>query len=291
MAKTAINHFGLSSYVKGAPSMNYKEQLEFVKGLRLAEGERRSITCPACGGHKKFTVERLATSGKILWNCFRASCPIRGGYNGPRSIKAAKAFLSADCNQEQISHYLPIPAITSRLEHSDKACEYVYSVNSFEAYKSGLIKVRYAPREDRVLFYSNDQKGAVGRSLNGGVKWMTYGDVSAGFAIGEGGTAVAVEDVPSACAVSMIPGYVGYALCGTTLKKCDINALNKYNKVVIILDNDAKSKAVRLQKKIRGNVTMRITSEDLKVLEVNKLTEILGSSQPTLDQVDGLEFS
>ena len=236
------------------------------------------MNCPFCGGHKKFTVDRLAT-GEILWNCFRASCTVRGKYDGDRSIEAAKNSLAKDRSVKRIARNLPVPEITTHFDHQSEVRKYLISTNSLEAVEAGLIKVRYAPREKRVLFYNNDNSGAVGRvipALGGyGPKWISYGDVSSGITVGDTDIAVAVEDVASACSVSRIDGLTGVALLGTNLTNILENNLQSYKQVYIVLDNDASRKALAITKKLRGDIRLRITGKDPKECSTSELKQIL----------------
>jgi hypothetical protein len=136
--------------------------------------------------------------------------------------------------------------------------------------------VKYAPTDKRVLFYTPDQLGAVGRALDKrNPKWWSYGDTSAGIPVGEGDQVVLVEDVPSACAVSAIKGYVGLALLGTSLTKPIRDTLSKYNKVTLVLDNDAASKAVYLTRKYGCIHRVRFTHKDLKWLTGEQIQNVL----------------
>lgn len=267
---------------------NFREQLEIVKQIRIAEGEHKTLNCPFCNGHKKFTIDRLAT-GELLWNCFRASCNAKGRYNGERSIEGAKAYLSGRSEPKSKISRLPIPAITARVEHNKAACEYLSNVNSLEAYESGLIKIRYAPREKRVLFYNSDATGAVGRALYQlgaqGPKWMTYGDVSTGIHVGTGSKAVLVEDAASACSIARLKDYTGVALLGTTITSNIKSALLIYKLIYICLDNDASGKAAQMTKKLRGDVFLRVTNKDPKELGELQLRRIL-TNELASDQID-----
>lgn len=257
---------------------SYPEQLNIVKQLHMKVGEHRTMNCPFCGGHKKFTVDRLAT-GEILWNCFRASCTVRGKYDGDRSIEAAKNSLAKDRSIERIARHVPIPEITTHFDHQSEVRKYLISTNSLEAVEADLIKVRYAPREKRVLFYNKDNTGAVGRvipSLGGfGPKWISYGDVSQGISVGGTDIAVIVEDVPSACSVSRIPGFTGFALLGTNLTNTLKSVLQSYAHMYIVLDNDASRKALAITKKLRGNIRVRMTGKDPKDCTTSELKQIL----------------
>lgn len=255
-------------------NFSYRDQWDILKSINLTEGDSKSIDCPFCGGRKKFNITKM--DGKTLWNCYRASCTAKGVYSGPRSIAEAKAYMLGKKAETSVSNATPLPEMTTSIENSDKAISYVKNVNAYQAYESGFIKLRYAPGEDRVLFYTQDGLGAVGRSLKSyGSKWWTYGNTTKGVHVGEGSTAVLVEDAASACAVSRCKDMVGVALLGTNLTK-DVNkSLKCYDNAVIILDNDAKQKAVSLVRTMSIPSTMRLTKVDIKELTVQDLYGVL----------------
>ena len=261
---------------------SYFDQLNTVKQLRLKEGQHLTMDCPFCGGHKKFTVSHLL-DGTVLWNCFRASCTAKGKYDADRSITAAKNYVSGDVRHENKSRYVNIPTITTNPKNVSDAIEYLRSVNSITAMEEGLIKIRYAPKQNRVLFYNQNETGAVGRLLSGpGPKWISYGDASSGIHVGNSNIAIVVEDAASACSISRTKDYSGVALLGTTIANTLKSALLKYKKVYIVLDNDAASKAVTLMRQIRGQVTIRVTKKDLKELTVNQIKTLITNNS---DQV------
>jgi hypothetical protein len=253
---------------------SYKEQLEIIQGIHLKDGERKTLNCPFCNGRKKFSIGKL--DGKIMWNCYKASCNTKGIYSGPRSSEEIRAYLNSTQPKSFHSKVNSLPQITSSVEHHLPALQYLVDVNAYDAYKEGLVFVRYDPREDRVVFYNRSQTGAVGRSLaNKTPKWFTYGELPYGITVGKGSTVVLVEDVASACSVSRIKGYTGLALLGTTLTYPIKKTLSKYPRVVIILDNDAKIKALSMIKRIGRGATMRITTKDPKWLEQDELQALL----------------
>ena len=63
---------------------SYRDQLDIIKAIRITDGGRKTIDCPFCGGRKKFTIDKF--DGKIVWNCYKASCTTKGAYSGKRSI-------------------------------------------------------------------------------------------------------------------------------------------------------------------------------------------------------------
>lgn len=252
---------------------SFREQAQLVRQIRLSEGEKKTLDCPFCGGSRKFSITKL--DGRVLWNCFRASCGAKGSLQGPRSVDAIKSRLEGRTEPVVAApRTTPLPRITSSILNHPAALDYVIDNNCMDAYNSGYINIRYAPAEKRVLFYTNDGKGAVGRSLVGHkAKWWTYGDVSGGYQIGTGTTAVIVEDVPSACSAARLEGVVGVPLLGTNATNFSLNG--SYSRKIIILDSDASSKAVSLAKCIGGSSTIRLTKSDIKHLEQKVILSLL----------------
>ena len=261
-------------------SYSYREQLDIIKQISMAEGQSRSLDCPFCGGRKKFTISKTE-DGLTLWNCFRASCPVKGSYTGKRTASSIRKSLDRTPVVAKVEKRVtPLPPITKNIRNEPSALEYLTENNCLEAYDSGYINIRYAPAEKRVLFYANDEEGAAGRSLAGHrSKWWSYGDVSKGIHVGIGDTAVLVEDTPSACAVSRLKGHVGVALLGTNITEQIRNTLKKYTNIYIVLDNDASVKAIELVRSLSNSAKVRLTKDDLKYLSVMQITEVLHASQ------------
>ena len=100
-----------------------------------------------------------------------------------------------------------------------------------------------------------------------------------GIHVGNGSTAVLVEDTPSACSVSRVEGLVGVALLGTRVSNCLKKSLNKYDAGYLVLDKDAASKSISIVKSVDKSLLIRFTSEDLKNLSVNRLVEVLSDGR------------
>lgn len=252
---------------------SYRDQIDILSSIRINDGEKKSLDCPFCGGRKKFGI--VKQDGKLLWNCFRSSCGVKGSYNAGRGASGVKAYLRG--KETKAVYYNSLPSIVSSIDHHKEALSYIGSVNSLEAYREGLIKVKYAPRDNRVLFYTEDGKGAVGRALDGRTpKWYTYGDTSKGIKVGQG-IPVLVEDAPSACSVSRVDGYCGYALLGTRITPSIKDQLRHFDDVIIILDKDASSKAFSLSKSLQSltKATVRFTTEDLKWLTPDQVLRVI----------------
>lgn len=251
--------------------MTYAEQLQIIKDIPLREGDTKVITCPFCGGQKKLALSKI--DGKLMWNCYRASCEGKGIHTGKRDLQSAKNYLTGQLRKREV-YVRPLPSITTSVENHKPALDYLASVNCLEAYEAGYIKIRYDPSKDRVLFYSGE--GAVARSLSSyGPKWISLGTVVEGVHVGRGTTAVLVEDVPSACSVSRVNGLVGVAMLGTNITKALNKATEKYLNKYLCLDKDASAKAIVLKRQFGAGLKVRLLSQDLKVLSKSQISQLL----------------
>jgi len=251
--------------------MLYLEQLEIIQDIPLKEGDRKVIQCPFCHGLKKLSLSK--EQGVIRWNCFRASCEGKGIYSGKRNLQATKAYL-ANSSTAPAKYIRPLPALTTSVDNHQPALDYLASVNSLEAHERGLLRIRYAPAENRVLFCHGH--GAVGRALGSGPKWMSYGELPHGIPVGSGPVAILVEDVASACSVSRDDNLTGIALLGTHLTSGIKKLIKKYNKVHLVLDKDAAVKAI-IEARRNQSVTVRITTTDLKYLSTQQINDTINS--------------
>ena len=88
----------------------------------------------------------------------------------------------------------------------------------------------------------------------------------------------AKESATSACSVSRVEGVCGYALLGTNITTPIKSRLRHFRCVIIILDKDASSKALRLGKSLQSHITVQVklTKEDLKWLDVESISHLLG---------------
>ena len=250
--------------------MTYHEQLLIVNSIPIREGERRIMTCPSCGGHKKFSL--MKEDGSLMWNCFRASCNVKGISKGRLPAHKVKARIEEQPLLGRVGK--PLPSIVTSVDNYPLAIEYLESVNSLEAYQNKLIDIKYSPSDERVVFYS--AKGAVGRTLKSyGPKWVTYGDVSEGIIVGSGDTAILVEDTPSACSISRLPNTVGISMCGTTLSNNLNRVIKKYKEVYLILDKDATLKSINILRNKNRSLKMRQPTNDLKYLSINEIESLL----------------
>ena len=251
-----------------------KDQIELLKSIKLSDGESKSIDCPFCNGKKKFSISNK--EGVVLWNCYKASCKARGAYQKGYGLKGARNRIN---NLRQISRKRTrtIPEILSSPSNHPAVMKYLDENGCLHAYSNSLIKIRYAPADNRCLFLSEDNSGAVGRTMGESIpKWMSYGDTNL-LTVGTSNYAVIVEDAPSACAVAATEMYTGVAILGTNLSTKQKHSLKQYKNIIICLDNDAKNKAMMLLSQLRGLVStsVRFISNDLKHETTNHIAKIL----------------
>lgn len=251
-----------------------REQRDLLSGIRVKERESKRIDCPFCYGKKTFTISNV--NGKLIWNCYKASCGARGAKGTSMSAEAVRRRLRSSEKDTLRRRIISFPAVLSEPDHHARAVEYLRTNGAYDAYKNQLINVRYAPAEDRVLFYTRDLKGATGRSLRGEKpKWKVYGEISPMIQVGSGTTAVVVEDVPSACNIGMLPKCSGCALLGTSINSTIKSLLSDFTNVVIALDSDASQKALRILTELQGRLDCRVVflGEDPKHVERHILEE------------------
>ena len=234
----------------------------------LMEYQKIRINCPSCGGIKTFTATR--TDGIVLYNCYKAGCNVSGKkrmLSSSRYIREKSIILPSQKKQEfkipdHFSVYLP-----------KKMTRYCNENNI----NTDKVQLYHDVKLDRAVFPIFDVKinegslptitpkiiDAVGRSLSKyGAKWHRYSNSGLPFICGEGETCYVVEDSASAVAVSQ--HGIGLALLGTNLSNEVLDIVIKYPYVIVCLDKDASSKAIRMKNRIA-----QFTRANVKLLEVD----------------------
>ena len=243
---------------------------QYVESLGIPHGTSRRMNCPQCG--KKSTFSVTNDNGQHLWNCFHASCGIKGRSDHRITADNADIMLSK-LRRNATKQTTPCPDVPfekpkcwSR-QISQKGLDYVDSVNTSGRYDD----IYHDVRHDRLVYAIRSQDGKLvdgaGRTLCGSrPKWYRYGNYRGGFKIGTSDTAFVVEDIPSAISIS--DWVTGYALLGTSLRDEHIQELAKFKQVVIALDKDATDKALTMMRTL-SKVTptgLLMLDHDLKSL-------------------------
>ena len=84
-----------------------------------------------------------------------------------------------------------------------------------------------------------------------------------------------VEDVASACSVSNCDNMTAVALLGTNITKSIAKTLSKYERITLVLDNDASLKAISLSRKLNMQCNVRFTKLDLKYLTAQAIEDLV----------------
>ena len=252
--------------------MSYTWVKTFIEDLALQPNGRLRMDCPSC--HKKNTLSVSDDGYQRMYNCFSANCDVKGVTGrrltptNSRSVFEKKSEPSVTVKSTEFH----LPTTFVPLSRSQKAVDYVRSVNSYQAYLDNYVDIMYDIRFDRAVFLVKD-KGrvvdAVGKSLsNQKPKWYRYGNINSGFIINRKSDVIfVVEDCPSASSVCSFVSAI--ALLGTSLLPQHIDKIKKYKKAIVALDKDATSKACEMSRKLSQfvNTTVAFLSTDLKDLK------------------------
>ena len=231
---------------------------DIINDIHITVGETKRMNCPTCGGYNTFTITN--NMGSLVWNCYKASCNIKGTTRKRMSVDEIKSVQDFKKDNEFV---LPEYVVQSNHNYILKWC---YDRNI----DSNTVEFFHDVKENRVVFpiHQNGKTvDAIGRSLGKRLpKWRKYGSSGLPFTFGCGSVAVVVEDCLSAlCIGSEV--YVGVAVLGTTLTDIHKRYLSQFSTTIIALDPDALPKTMQFAKELRGHVNtvkvLRLT-DDLK---------------------------
>jgi len=245
------------------------------------EGDRVRMSCPICGGVNTLTISKI--DGKLLWNCYKASCDTKGVQEYSRSKNEIKSFLQKNYHSVNYYQNFVIPTQFTFFSTNSRVIYYLKKNNCMPAVEDKLVQVMYDPQQDRVVFMVKSDGvtyDAIGRSLKKDIKpkWYRYGKSNKLFTCGKNDTAILVEDAASACAVSHVA--TGVALMGTHMKDADLTFLKKFKEVKICLDPDATRKALDMQKYLAYIVNCNILriNDDLKYYNAEEIRQLVLNS-------------
>ena len=236
-----------------------------VSDMDVAVGTTVRTECPSCG-QRTFTVTN--EMGTLKWNCFRASCTVKGSTQVSMSIDDIKTVLlghESDDTPEPFA--LPEYIVTPPWV----VLEWASELYGLDAQELGLM---YDVKDSRVVFpirHDGQIVDATGRALDKSpIKWKRYGKSSLPYVHGCGKTAVVVEDCVSAAVVGG-DDYVGVAVLGTSLLDEHKRYLTQFSTAIIALDPDALMKSIEFARELQSYV------DDVRVV---KLTDDLKYRNP-----------
>ena len=255
----------------------YNTVSDLVSNIDIDNGTTKRMNCPNCGGYKTFTITN--NMGSLVWNCYKASCNVKGGDRIHLSVSDIRAGFSGAKDFAEETFELPNYIVSDRNpRHVIKWC-----------YEGGIddreLDLLYDVKEDRVVFpvrMDGVIVDATGRSLGKRLpKWKKYGKSGLPYTYGCGNVAVVVEDCVSAAVVgSASPAFVGVALLGTSLQESHKRYLAQFSTAIVALDPDALPKTLQMAKELRGHVN------DVRVL---RLVDDLKYRNPTdVENLNGI---
>ena len=233
--------------------------------MDVAVGTTVRTECPSCG-QRTFTVSN--EMGTLKWNCFRASCTVKGATQVSMSIDDIKTvLLGHESDDKPVQFNLPEYIVTPPWI----VLEWASELYGLDAQELGLM---YDVKENRVVFpiqHDGQIVDATGRALDKApIKWKRYGKSSLPYIHGCGKTAVVVEDCVSAAVVGG-DDYVGVAVLGTSLLDEHKRYLTQFSTAIIALDPDALMKSIEFARELQSYV------DDVRVI---KLTDDLKYRNP-----------
>ena len=236
-----------------------------VSDMDVAVGTTVRTECPSCG-QRTFTVTN--EMGTLKWNCFRASCTVRGSTQVSMSIDDIKTvLLGHESDDKPVPFALPEYIVTPPWV----VLEWASELYGLDAQELGLM---YDVKDSRVVFpirHDGQIVDATGRALDKSpIKWKRYGKSSLPYVHGCGKTAVVVEDCVSAAVVGG-DDYVGVAVLGTSLLDEHKRYLTQFSTAIIALDPDALMKSIEFARELQSYV------DDVRVV---KLTDDLKYRNP-----------
>jgi len=224
-----------------------------VNDMNISNGVTKRTNCPNCGGYNTFTVTN--NMGSLVWNCYKASCNIKGG---------TRIHLSVDDIRTSFG------GVKEFAEESFRLPDYIIPYTGENYYGIDNKHLMYDVKEDRVVFvvkHNDEIVDATGRSLKNKLpKWKRYGKSTLPYTFGCGKVAVVVEDCVSATIIGN-DVLVGVAVLGTSLSDSHKNYLAQFSIAIIALDPDALPKTLSFAKELRGyvnNIKVVKLKDDLK---------------------------
>jgi len=229
-----------------------------ISDMDIPNGSTKRMDCPNCGGYKTFTVTN--NMGSLVWNCYKASCTLKGGTRVHLSVDDIRSGFSGV--EEFVQENFELPSyVVDRCPSSYQMRKFLATWD-LDYEKHNLL---YDVKEDRVVFPVYSQGilvDATGRSLGNRLpKWKRYGKSGLPYSYGCGKVTVVVEDCVSAAVVGG-NSFVGVAILGTSLQESHKGYLAQFSTAVIALDPDALPKTMVMAKELRGHVN------DVRVLRL-----------------------
>lgn len=240
------------------------------------------MDCPFCGRHRTFSISNR--KNVIQYHCFSNGCNNSSGYR--EYTPTTEELISMRKPRKNAAFKVPAYFLNG-LAHSD-VYSYLLKYNAMHALRYGYMSVAYDKSEHRIVFLLKEDMGkvvgAVGRTLykHYNPKVINYENSRImPFIVGEHRSiGVIVEDCASAAAVTWASKLTGIALLGTNLKDEYIPYLQKFKKLYIALDPDARKKAIEIKNSLTyvcKDVTILNIKKDIKNMPHSEWIEFINT--------------
>lgn len=258
--------------------MNYKSEIVLLAAA-IGVGESNRVLCPACDGGSTHEASLSITreeSGALVWQCFRASCELRGTTDRTGSLiqrptqelkkpRAVFAGRTQALSKGQLDRIQELWGITDP--------EHWYWTNDYGG------RVAMSIRSPKYL-----HRGWLLRDIRGTakVKALTYTEPNeeglSWYKTSPNAPTVLVEDIPSSVRVSRYMNAV--ALLGTGIGVDRAIEIGEYSTkpVILALDQDATSLAFKWANRwglLWGDVIVLPLSKDFKNMTEDELRSTL----------------
>lgn len=239
------------------------------------------MDCPFCGKLRTFSISN--SKNVIKYHCFSSSCDNSSGYR--EYIPTTEELISMRKPRKNAAFKVPAYFLNG-VAHSD-VYNYLSKYHAIHAYRQGVMNIAYDKSEHRIVFLLKDKErvvGAIGRTLykHYNPKVINYENSRImPLIVGEyKDIGVIVEDCASAAAVNWIYKLAGIALLGTNLKDEYIPYLQKFKKLYIALDPDARKKAIEIKNSLTyvcKDVTILNIKKDIKNMTHNEWNDFVAT--------------
>ena len=250
---------------------------DYIECIDVPVGTSIRDNCPSCKGYKTLSVSNV--DGHVMWNCYKASCKLRGADETSLTAEDIKGRLLGHDKRKPVFN---MPEHLVSCKRSYPAMEWLNSWGISEQERL----LRYDILEHRVVFpvrHNHATVDATGRSIGKRMpKWKRYGKSALPFSHGSGKVAVVVEDCVSATIVGTSQ-RTGVALMGTSMSNEHTQYLSQFSTAIIALDPDALPKAVEMCRNLRLYV------DTVKVLKLND--DLKYRNQEDFNNLENLQWN
>lgn len=252
--------------------------------------------CPVCGGVRSFSIT-CSADGWLKFHCFRVSCAqSQGSIRAEHSVAVMKEIVSqkTDEKSNELKKF-KVPVNFVKLPKDARVIDYLTRYNCARAYVERRANIMWDAKDERVVFIctkDNIVYDAVGRAINKGVnpRWKRYGSANVGFFVPHLMThrsrdVIITEDPPSACSASSVTD--AFALCGTSITKHHLDTLRKYNTLYVVLDPDARKKALQIFNKLNyaaNTVKIIYSKDEFKYFKPHEIKKIIRHGKKTTER-------